>query len=477
LPPDHLARAIEAAVARLDLTPLYDAYAGTGSDAHPPDLLLRAVLFETRRGEHRPAEWCRQARDSGPLRWLLRGCTPARSCWYAFRDRLAPLLPALNAQVLRQAIAADLTPAARGAVDGTLVAANASRRRLLNEAKLDERLGQLALACAADAQGQEPAAVPAWMARRPHSRRRQQARFARARQELSTRHARNQRKQPSKRTARAKVMVSTADPEAALGLDKEKVFRPLYNVQLLDDLDTPFLLGYEVFAQPNDAGLLPAVLARAQELLGRSVREVLADTAYTGGADLQAAAAAGVTVYGPLPEEPAGTGRQLPKSRFCWLAAEQTYVCPQGHRLVAEGSSRAKRSSGAAVARRCYRCPPAHCVGCPLQAACVAKPEKGRTVSRREDEEAVEALRERMGAEAARALYKLRRQTVELVNADWKAHRRLRCFSGRGLARARCQVGLLVLAHNLLTLLKEEQKPKAATAKVAAAASPGKIVP
>jgi hypothetical protein len=471
LPPDHLARAIEAAVARLDLTALHDAYAGTGSDPHPPALLLRAVLFETQRGEHSPAKWWRAASESGPLRWLLRGCRPARSCWYAFRDRLAPLLVALNAQPLHQAVAAHLTPAARGAVDGTLVAANASRRQLLNEAKLDERLGQLAAACAADAQGQEPAAVPRWMARRPHSRRRQHARFRAARQELSTRHARNQRKQPSKRTARAKVMISAADPEAALGLDKEKVFRPLYNVQVLDDLDTPFILGYEVFAQPNDAGLLAAVLARTQALLGRGLGAVLADTAYTGGADLQAAAAAGVTVYGPLPTEPAGATKQLPKSQFRWLAEEQTYVCPQGHRLVVEGSAKAKRSSGEAVVRRCYRCPPAHCVGCPLQAACVAKPERGRTVSRREDEEAVEALRERMGSEAAQTLYKLRRQTVELVNADWKAHRQVRCFSGRGLARVRCQVGLLVLAHNLLTLLKEEQK-----AKAAAAASPGKIV-
>ena len=60
----------------------------------------------------------------------------------------------------------------------------------------------------------------------------------------------------------------------------------------------------------------------------------------------------------------------------------------------------------------------------------------------------------------AKELYRLRRQTVELVNADWKGHRRLRRFSGRGLARARCQVGLLVLAHNLLTLLAEEAKPR-----------------
>ena len=75
-----------------------------------------------------------------------------------------------------------------------------------------------------------------------------------------------------------------------------------------------------------------------------------------------------------------------------------------------------------------------------------------------------------METEPAKALYALRRQTVELVNADWKAHRKLRRFSGRGLERVRCQVGLIVLAHNLLTLLAQEKKAQAAGAAVNAAA-------
>ena len=97
-----------------------------------------------------------------------------------------------------------------------------------------------------------------------------------------------------------------------------------------------------------------------------------------------------------------------------------------------------------------------------MRAACAQKPEAGRTVHRSEHEEEIEALRARMAGEEAQTLYKLRRQTVELVNADWKTHRKLRRFSGRGLERVRCQIGVLVLVHNLLTLLKEEQKAKAA---------------
>jgi len=81
----------------------------------------------------------------------------------------------------------------------------------------------------------------------------------------------------------------------------------------------------------------------------------------------------------------------------------------------------------------------------------------------------IEALRSRMGTVAAKALYRLRGQNVELVNADWKEHRKLRRFSGRGLSRVRGEVGLMVLAHNLVTVEAEETKLRAKQAKAAAA--------
>ena len=464
LAPDHLARQIDVAVARLDLRELCARYGGTGSAPYPPGLLLRVALYEARRGRHSPADWHRDAQECDPVRWLLRGCTPSRSCWYAFRDRAAAVLRALNRQPLAQALQGGLTPATRGAEDGTPVAANASRHHLLNQAALDKRAEQLAQARAADERGAAPPAVPAWMAKRPAGRRRQQGRLEQARARLQEAQARNRAKRASKRKAPEKIVISPSDPEAALGLDKEDVYRPLYNVQVIDDLDSPFILAYEVFAQPNDAGLLGVMLAGARELLGHGLEAVLADTAYAGGSDLAAAAAAGVTVYAPLPKEARAEQGSLPKGAFTWLTAEQTYVCPQGHRLAYEGSTAQQRSGTEAVVLHRYRCPPAHCRDCPLRQRCTTNPEAGRTISRAEHEEHIEALRQRMATAQAQELYRLRRQTVELVNADWKQHRKLRRLSGRGLSRARCQVGLVVLAHNLVTFLAEEAKAEAGKA-------------
>jgi hypothetical protein len=63
-----------------------------------------------------------------------------------------------------------------------------------------------------------------------------------------------------------------------------------------------------------------------------------------------------------------------------------------------------------------------------------------------------------MDTDAGKELYRQRCRTVELVNADWKEHRKLRRLSGRGQERARCQGGLIVLAHNLLTLVAGGKK-------------------
>src|SRR5271154_5112791 len=90
---DHLARTCERAVDRLDVGTLYATYGNTGSAAHPPARLLAVLLYETRRGRHKPAQWYLDARECEPVRWLLGGSMVARSCWYAFRDRVAPLLP------------------------------------------------------------------------------------------------------------------------------------------------------------------------------------------------------------------------------------------------------------------------------------------------------------------------------------------------------------------------------------------------
>lgn len=227
LPADHLARAIDEAVDQLDPTDLFASYRGVGSKAHRPDLILKIVLYEIPMGRHSPAQWVQDVRDRRCLQWLGLGIKPSRTRLYAFRDRVGPFLETLNRQVLRSAVVQGMTTARRGSLDGTLIAANASRHRLVNLSRLERRLAELDRVIATDKTGQNAGAIPAWMARSPATRRRQRYRFGAARRKLLKQHAENARRSRDRRQEPEKIVISPSDFEAALGRDKEKVFRPL----------------------------------------------------------------------------------------------------------------------------------------------------------------------------------------------------------------------------------------------------------
>ena len=106
--------------------------------------------------------------------------------------------------------------------------------------------------------------------------------------------------------------------------DKEKVYRPPYNLQILDDLDSPLIPGYEVFAQQNDAGVLAPMLAQVRQQVGQGLEVLLTDGAHAGGADLAVAEGEQVTVYAPVPGDGVGKPKQIPKREFHGRAAEQT---------------------------------------------------------------------------------------------------------------------------------------------------------
>ena len=78
-------------------------------------------------------------------------------------------------------------------------------------------------------------------------------------------------------------------------------------------------------------------------------------------------------------------------------------------------------------------------------------------IKRLEGQELLDAQRQKMATEEAKARYRLRAQTVELAFADSKGNRRLTRFHGRGPTRARTETGLMVVAQNLRRLDRIEQ--------------------
>lgn len=456
---DHLARRIDQGVDHLDLTPLLRSYAGRGSPPDRPDLLLKILLFEIQRGRTSPAQWYQDTKENIALHWLGRGIRPARSVWYTFAFRVGPYLDGWNQQVLHQARQHGLASGQRASLDGTLVEAQASRHRLLNHEHMRQRRQVLDAAVQADAAGSALAARPYWMARTAATRQRQQEQYRRAHDQLNERLAENRRRIPSLRQEEKHVRISVTDPEAALGKDKLKVFRPLYNVQYVRDVDSPFIVGYDTLARSSDAGTLVPMLRRTQQLLGRLPEDLLVDSGYITALDLADAREQGVNLCGPWKENDysargASPPKQWGKEMFAWDETTGAYRCPQGQALKLKGVQNRPRSQQRTERLELYQAEAATCAACPQKARCCPRSRSGRHLHRSEHEGLIEAHRHKMATPEAQALYKQRAQTVEPSFGDAKQHRDFRRVHGRGLDKAKGHTGLTVLAHNLWELVK-----------------------
>jgi transposase len=467
LAPDHKARIIDDFVDHLDLTELVAAYRGSGSEAYPPDAMLKISLAEADEGHLSPAQWARHLPDHLPLQWLALGIRPSRSACYAFRDRFGFAIDALLAGLIAAAKDQGYVEGKVGVLDGTTVRAQASRHRLLNQLRLLKRLEALQEAVTHDAAGCEVSRSPGWMAATCDGRREQLQRYRTAQAELERRLAENAKKPKDRRLPAQKVMISVSDPEAPLGRDKEYVFGPLYTVEYVIEPCSLLIVAFDVFARATDAGTLPPMIDQAQGTLERALETMIADAGFVSVLDLRACAERQVELIAPVQENDCSRAKAqtrapdeapIGKDQFTWDAAEQTYRCPQGHTLKRIRRHPKARRQGESVVILQYQCPGQYCQECPLKSRCVKDPIKGRIVGRVEGEEILEEHRQKMTTPRALALRKLRGQVIERGFGDAKQHRNLRKLHGRGRHRAKAEVGLVVLAQNALMLHRLRQK-------------------
>jgi hypothetical protein len=423
--------------------------------------MLKIAVYEFVEGRLSPSQWYRDLKINDALRWLGQGIRPSRSALYAFRDRMAEPVFALHADAIRQAIEEELTAADRGVLDGTSFRSRASRHRLFNQETITKRLEELRLAADKDAADQPIESGPAWMATTPAGRQRQLEKFKEAAAELATRLDKNQKRPKDKRLPTKHVRISPNDAEAPLGRDKEKVFCPFYTAEFVVAPESLLILSFDVFAQTTDAGTLAPMLDRTEEVTGRMLDQIDTDAGYASLLDLQSCQERGVQLVAPVNENDfterkrAESGKaRIDKDQFQWLPEEQTYVCPMGHRLSHKGRERKQRRDDQEVIQHRFHCAAEHCRACPLRDRCVRDPEKGRTVKRLEGEELIEAHKRWMNTPEAKAFRRLRGSVIERYFGDAKEHRNLRRLHGNGLARAKAEVGLLVLAQTALMLAR-----------------------
>ena len=423
LPQNHLARFVVEVIDQLDLSELTRQYAGRGSDAYHPAMLLGLLVYGYTTGLHSSRKIERACHDSVAMRFIAANTQPDHDSIATFRRRFLAQIEALFVQVLLLAREMKCLKLGTIALDGTKIAANASKHSALSwehankiEAQLREEV-QLLLKLAEDSDSgpvNDGLDVPAEIARREQRLAALAQAKAKIEQRAAERHAVESQaheakcaKRQAQRDAGKKPrgpdpeppssepkpgdQVNLTDEESRIMPTSGGGFEQSYNAQAAVDTATMLVITAHVTQAPNDKREIAPVLDKVQALpqaLG-CISTLLADTGYFSQANVQACL---------------------------------------GHEI--EPMLSMKRES--------------HHV--PVQVRFAADAPAPET------DDPVLKMAHRLSTQAGRALYGLRKQTVEPVFGIIKRVMGWRQMSMRGLDKARGEWSLVTMAWNIKRL-------------------------
>ncbi len=123
LPEKHLARFVVAAVEQLDLRELESSYAGRGSAAYRPKMMLALLIYGYATGTFSSRKIERAAVDSIAFRYIAGNVSPDHDTIADFRSRVFPQLPSIMLQVLMIAKELGFLKVGTISLDGTKIKA------------------------------------------------------------------------------------------------------------------------------------------------------------------------------------------------------------------------------------------------------------------------------------------------------------------------------------------------------------------
>lgn len=338
LPGDHLARFIVDVVMQLDLRPLENAYAGRGSDAYSPKMLLSLLFYGYATGTFSSRKLEAATYDSVAFRFITANTHPDHDTIARFRKRFLQELKTLFAQILSIAHEMGVLKLGSVSLDGTKVKANASKRKALSwqhACRLEEQIRAEVEALLRKAEEADHENLPDGMSIPEElSRRKERLQgIAKAKEEIqrraSQRYAQDKElyeKKMAERKAKEKKngrkppgrppkapqggpkktdQVNLTDEDSRIMPTSGGNFEQSYNAQAGVDMDSMLIVESHLTQQPNDKEqLAPALqnLAALPKPLG-SPEAVVTDSGYFSQGNVNRCEIEQITPYIALDRE------------------------------------------------------------------------------------------------------------------------------------------------------------------------------
>lgn len=435
VPLESEVRLLDEAMESMDWSGLEGSYCQTGRPAYHPKRLAKALVYAYSKGVRSSRRIAELVLNDVRFIWLCEGERPDFHTIARFRKEKFGELSDLFVGSVRLCAEAGLVLLSSVSTDGSKFRAEVSRSSLYDEDRINSEREEieriLGEAEAVDAEedrlygGWDGCELPEEM-KDPIARRERLAQLA---DEM--------RKQNRK-------IVSSTDPECRMMKSAEGV-QPSYNVQAAVDSANQIIVAASVTNAETDHEQLPELLDQVEENTGLSPGVVLADSGYSSESTLidlrNRVQEALIPACGEHKKE---VLRGLFASEnFEWDRERDVLICPAGKELVFRDEH---RKGGGTYRRYAAR----GCCSCSFRAECVPPGRVSRCVSRSLIFDLRRDMRHKLDSPEGKALFAVRKKTVEPVFGRIKYNWGIKSFILRGLNGAATEVYLIATAHNLM---------------------------
>src|ERR1700681_1596794 len=424
-------RVIDAFVDTLDLTALGFSKVeaeGMGRPPYAPGDILKLYVYgylhRVRSSRRLEAETQRNVQ----VMWLINRLTPAFKTIADFRKDHAGAIVGVCRAFIRFCREQSLFGAELLAIDGTKIAAVASRKQVITpkriekmNAAIDRKIADY-LASMDEADREEPRAAGA------------PADVAAAIEALKAK-ARLQGQARELAAGGLKQQVVT-EPEAKL-MRTPHGHAVAYNAQIAVDAEHKLIVAFELTNEGNDYRQLYPMAAQAKDAVGADQVTAVADTGYSTGEQGALCEREGITAVVPRAETVNPNGTQyFSRDRFNYDRESDSWRCPAGATLSLYKTSHTQNKKEYTTEA---------CGSCPLKPQCTKAAR--RVIVRDFYEDAREAMHRRAMADPA--WMKHRREMAEHPFGTMKWLMAQPRFLVRGLRKAKAELALAVLSYNL----------------------------
>ncbi len=432
-------RVLSEVMDQLDWRILEKTYVDRGTPAYPPNVMTKVLVFAYSKGIRSSRKIEELLVSDVRYMWLAGGLKPDFHTIARFRKDKFDSLASLFADSVRLSKSLGLVNLNIAAFDGTKISANASKRSLYDQKRLDKELETVKeiLQEAEEADEREDAEHG------DHNGREipEHLRDAKKRKSILKELKKKLDQSNSK-------LLSSSDTDCRLMKTRDG-FRPAFNVQAAVDSEHQVVLGMKVTQSENDHGQLPGMMAVVNRNCGMPVVMALADTGYCDEQTLVALEETGQDSLIAMGKQslPARDNDLFASKYFLADTERDVLICPAGRELTF--SVECQCGSGR------YKIYSAHgCASCSFRNKCVKTGRGSRRVSVSCNERARHRMREKLIRPGCKILYGLRSQIIEPVFGQIKHDRGFRKFLLRGLNGATAEMSLVFLVHNLLKCMK-----------------------